>query len=490
MQSLVAVTPDNLDAWNMLSTIYLKQQKYLLAKNAFTHAINIDPGFIPAYQGLAVSQEYLGEYENALVNYSFFIQNFKGQEKDMAVFKTAELLCWSNRYYDAIPLYQELKNSQSKFSKRSAYYIKNITNNMATFKNQRKVLRNLPRLVPQQNNCMPSALTATLSYWGEPTSSAELARRLMDSKEGGFMIDMIDYTRELGFCVLLTRGNLDDIVFWLEKDVPVITTQVLVKNNAPDVTHLRTIFGYDRIKESVYASDIFQIPFYEFLSSWKKADNILCIILPKNKSDLLPKNISKDVEYIARADKDYALKQYESAYQLYVEAEIENESSLPAKLGQAKSLLNLNETKQALKQLAEILTSHPNNQEAHFLTGIIYFNKNETTKALESFEKCVMLEDKDLMPEIHNFLGYIYIEKNDYYRGIKELNSAIKLRPNYPDPHYNLAIAYMKLGDKKETIKHLKICIDEEFKSLEEIKENPIFKAITTTPDFQKLGKK
>ncbi len=490
LQSLVTVNPNNLDTWSMLGTIYLQQTDYVLAKNAFAQAINVDPGFLPAYQGLAISQEYLGEYENALMNYSFFIQNFDGQEKDLAIFKTAELLCWAGKYYDAIPLYQQLKqNFQSKFSKKAGYYRKNITDNMAIFKGQRKILKGVARLVPQQNNCMPSALAANLIYWGEPTTTKELAQHLMASQEGGFMIDMIDYTRNLGFSVLLTRGNIDDIISWLNKDIPVITTQILMKDNAPNVTHLRTIFGYDKIKESVYASDIFQLPLNEFLVSWEKADNTLCIIVPKSKSHLLPQNSLKDVEYIARADKYYALKQYDSAYQAYLEAEIENETSLKAKLGQAKSLLKSDKIRQALKQLEDIVGLYPNSQEAHFLTGIIYFNRNEPTKALQSFEKCILLEDKDLMPEIHNFLGYLYIEKNDYYRGIKELNSAISLKPGYMHPHYNLAIAYTKLGDPKETIKHLRICIEQNFKSFEDIQRNPVFKSIITTPDFQKLQK-
>jgi len=166
LQSLVAVNPNHLDGWSMLGTIYLQQANYILAKNAFVQAVNVDPGFLPAYQGLAISQEYLGDYENALINYSFFVQNFDGQEKDLAIFKTAELLCWANRYYDAVPLYQRLKqNSRSEFSKKSAYYRKNITNNMAIFKGQRRILKGVSRFVPQQNNCMPSALAANRTSW-------------------------------------------------------------------------------------------------------------------------------------------------------------------------------------------------------------------------------------------------------------------------------------------------------------------------------------
>lgn len=485
--AVVSANPRHIESWYMLGTIYQKRHQYDLAKNAFERAIDVNPGYIPAYQGLAAAQESRGQFEEALLSYEFFIENYDGNGKEFATFRTAELLCRFGRYYDALPLYQNLAvDMESPFFQESMYYLNNIRHNIAQYKGQHLVLDKVPHIVPQRNNCMPSALAATLIYWGEPTSVEELVIRLQDTKEGGYLIDMVDYLRELGYAVKVSKGDFDDIVYWLKHGVPVMVNQILDRPSQPDITHLRTIYGYDRIKGSVYTSDRFQMPMQSFLTSWKQAENIMIVVVPSSKSGLFEKSKVSDLEYIARADQYYRQQHYDMAYDMYLEAEIENENNVKAKLGQVKSLIKLDKVDEAKSELRTILEKNPANQEALFLLGIVYFNEHEYDTAFDYLQRCVKV-DESVMPEAHNFLGYVLIEQGKFQQGIRELERAIEIKPDYIHPHYNLARAYAQLGQPNRAIHHLKICVSAGFITYEQLVNDPVFRQYATDPEFEDL---
>ncbi|MCD6459993.1 tetratricopeptide repeat protein [bacterium] len=487
--SIVVADPKHIDSWYMLGTIYFKQLNYNMAKEAFSKVIDIDPGYVPAYQGLALAQEAVGQYRDALLNYQYFIDNFSGEQKDLAVFRTAELYCRFGKYYDAVPLYQSLlSNKKSKFANKARYYYRNINRNMARYRGKKVILDKVPHIVPQQNNCMPSALASVLLYWGEPTSKKELSKILMDTQEGGFIIDMIDYVRELGFDALIFKGNIKDIYYWIKQDVPVIAVQVWENKEGGSIVHLRTIYGYDKLKMSLYTSDIFQMPIADFLHSWNKADNLMVVILPPAKIDIFPYKKPRDAEYTARADRLYRKKEYKKAYQMYLDAEIENGNNLKAKLGQAKSLLKLKKISKAIEELNQVIKADSENQEAYFLLGVIYFNNNQHDKAFDYLKKCVSLKQK-LIPEAYNFLGFLNIEKGNIQQGIDELNTAVSIEPGYIYPRYNLACAYAKIGNIDKTVEQLKYCIDSGFISFAEILKNNVFDKFKGYPEFQELNR-
>ena len=485
--NVVAADPSHIDSWDMLGTIYWKRLSYKSAKNAYNEIINIDPGYVPAYQGLALAQEALGEYKDALLNYRYFIDNYDGEEKDLAVFRAAELYCRFGKYYDAVPLYQTLlSDRKSKFSEKARYYYNNINNNMARYRGKKVILDKVPYIVPQYNNCMPSALAAALIYWGEPVSEQELSQVLMDTQEGGFTIDMIDYVRSIGFEALMFEGNLKEVYYWINQKVPVIVSQVWTDLEGQNIQHLRTIHGYDKLKMSLYTSDKFQIPVNEFMRSWSKADYQMFVILPPDKIDIFPFKKPRDAEYIARADRFDRKGDYKKAYQMYLEAEIETGNNVKAKLGQAKALLKMNKVSQATEELEQLLEAHPENQEAYFLLGIIHFNNKRYDKAFEYLCECDSLDEK-LMAQVYNFLGFIILEQGGARKAIEKFDMAIKKDSQYFYAYYNRARAYAQIGNLDRTVDDLRKCINSKFITDEKIFKDESFSKLKDYPEFQDL---
>jgi cytochrome c-type biogenesis protein CcmH/NrfG len=56
------------------------------------------------------------------------------------------------------------------------------------------------------------------------------------------------------------------------------------------------------------------------------------------------------------------------------------------------------------------------------------------------------------MPETYNNLGTVYFRTKKYQDAAASFKEAIKLKPDYSEAHYNLALAYVALNDRKERL--------------------------------------
>jgi tetratricopeptide (TPR) repeat protein len=58
--------------------------------------------------------------------------------------------------------------------------------------------------------------------------------------------------------------------------------------------------------------------------------------------------------------------------------------------------------------------------------------------------------------ETHNNLGKVYYLAKRNQEAVTSFKSAIKLRQNFAEAHFNLAVAYVALGDKKGVLEEYK----------------------------------
>jgi tetratricopeptide (TPR) repeat protein len=70
------------------------------------------------------------------------------------------------------------------------------------------------------------------------------------------------------------------------------------------------------------------------------------------------------------------------------------------------------------------------------------------------YQKALVL-DKDHVYALNN-LGVIGIQEGKYVEARKNLEHAIRLKPEYVDPHYNLACLHAVRGEVKRALDHLK----------------------------------
>ena len=87
-----------------------------------------------------------------------------------------------------------------------------------------------------------------------------------------------------------------------------------------------------------------------------------------------------------------------------------------------------------------------------------HFHKMGRVKdARRLYQKALML-DKGHVHALNN-LGVIGIQEGNYSEARKSLENAIRLKPEYVDPHYNLACLYAVKGEVKKSLGHLKTAV-------------------------------
>lgn len=84
--------------------------------------------------------------------------------------------------------------------------------------------------------------------------------------------------------------------------------------------------------------------------------------------------------------------------------------------------------------------------------GMAALKKELYTNAEESFTKAITLDDH--CAECFNNLGYLKTLTSQPTLAESYLQKAITIRPDYPDPYFNLAVVYEKNGDVGKAVKY------------------------------------
>jgi tetratricopeptide (TPR) repeat protein len=140
--------------------------------------------------------------------------------------------------------------------------------------------------------------------------------------------------------------------------------------------------------------------------------------------------------YALRQDVDGAVKQYQVALHLRP-----NEAELHDALGEL--YLNSHTNEDAQRELERALELDPSRTHALYLLGSLYVQKRENEKALSYLERALRLQPD--LTEASGLLGTAYVRLGRFANAIPKLEKAAPL-DHYGNVHYQLYLAYRKLG--------------------------------------------
>jgi type IV pilus assembly protein PilF len=133
--------------------------------------------------------------------------------------------------------------------------------------------------------------------------------------------------------------------------------------------------------------------------------------------------------------------------------ERQKEADTRYKLGIAE--LNQGNLKKALQALEEAQKITPNDPKIYNARGLIYFQQEQYQNAIAQFEKALRFDPN--FTEAHNNLGTTYAQMQKWDEAIAEFRIALN-DPFYRTPelaHYNLGLALMEKGELIEAVKQL-----------------------------------
>lgn len=111
----------------------------------------------------------------------------------------------------------------------------------------------------------------------------------------------------------------------------------------------------------------------------------------------------------------------------------------------ARSQYKTGQYDDSIKSFQKALEKDPNNAMVHNDMGLALLKKELYTSAENQF--ATALEHDDTCVECYNNLGYLKTILNQPTEAEKYLQKAIALKPDYPDPYFNLGVLYEKNGD-------------------------------------------
>jgi tetratricopeptide (TPR) repeat protein len=140
--------------------------------------------------------------------------------------------------------------------------------------------------------------------------------------------------------------------------------------------------------------------------------------------------------YALRQDLDDALKEYQAALQLQP-----NEPELHEALGEL--YLDNHSDDEAQTELQKSLALDPSRTHALYLLGRLYVQNRENEKALQYLHRALRLQPDSA--EASSLLGTAYVRLGQFAQAVPKLEKAAPL-DHYGNVHYQLFLAYRKLG--------------------------------------------
>lgn len=116
----------------------------------------------------------------------------------------------------------------------------------------------------------------------------------------------------------------------------------------------------------------------------------------------------------------------------------------------ATALERAGNTPEALAEYQKVLEISPNNADGNLGLAVLLLKTegDKSEKGLAALQKAVSLNPN--LYEAQITLGKTLIRINRANEAIKPLQKAAELAPNNPEPHFQLSIAYRRLGKKAE----------------------------------------
>lgn len=105
---------------------------------------------------------------------------------------------------------------------------------------------------------------------------------------------------------------------------------------------------------------------------------------------------------------------------------------------------------QAIGEYEKVIESRPEDEEVNCQLGIAYLNNGWIDLSISLFNRAIRINPD--YPDPHLYLGVAYFKKDMIDNAIEEYKNAITLRPSNADAHYNLGISYLKIGMIDEAV--------------------------------------
>ena len=107
---------------------------------------------------------------------------------------------------------------------------------------------------------------------------------------------------------------------------------------------------------------------------------------------------------------------------------------------------------QAIEMYQQVLNLDPDHAAAHINLGTLHYNRQEYALAEKHYRHAIEVDARYALAYFD--LGNVLDETGRVAEAIQTYSTALQLAPTYADAHYNLALAYEKIKEPRNALKH------------------------------------
>jgi tetratricopeptide (TPR) repeat protein len=107
---------------------------------------------------------------------------------------------------------------------------------------------------------------------------------------------------------------------------------------------------------------------------------------------------------------------------------------------------------QAIEMYQQVLELDPEHAAAHINLGTLHYNRQEYALAEKHYRHAIEVDPRYALAYFD--LGNVLDETGRVGEAIQTYTTALQLAPTYADAHYNLALAYEKIKEPRNALKH------------------------------------
>ena len=111
-----------------------------------------------------------------------------------------------------------------------------------------------------------------------------------------------------------------------------------------------------------------------------------------------------------------------------------------------------NHQAQAIEMYQQVLDLDPDHAAAHINLGTLHYNRQEYALAEKHYRHAIEVDPRYALAYFD--LGNVLDETGRVAEAIQTYSTALQLAPTYADAHYNLALAYEKIKEPRNALKH------------------------------------
>lgn len=111
-----------------------------------------------------------------------------------------------------------------------------------------------------------------------------------------------------------------------------------------------------------------------------------------------------------------------------------------------------NHQAQAIETYQQVLELDPDHAAAHINLGTLHYNRQEYALAEKHYRHAIGVDPRYALAYFD--LGNVLDETGRVAEAIQTYGTALQLAPTYADAHYNLALAYEKIKEPRNALKH------------------------------------